>query len=198
MKSRVTLAAALLFFCSLSVRADDPKPAPGEMDPAMMEAMVKAMTPGDAHKLLDPMTGTFDTKISMWMVPGAEPLTTSGTSENRWVMGGRYVEQQFNGTFNGMPFEGRGYTGYDNVRKQYWGTWIDNMSTGVMICWGSSTDGKVWTFKGTMPDPMSGQELAIEEKVLIADADHHSMEMWMPGPDGKVYKSMQIDYTRKK
>jgi hypothetical protein len=34
--------------------------------------------------------------------------------------------------------------------------------------------------------------------VTVTDENHHSMEMWMPGPDGKVFKMMEITYTRKK
>ena len=33
----------------------------------------------------------------------------------------------------GMPFEGIGRTGYDNVTGKYWSTWIDNMSTGCYL-----------------------------------------------------------------
>ena len=38
----------------------------------------------------------------------------------------------------------------------------------------------------------------IEEKVTIADKDHHTMEMWSPGPDGRMFKMMEIVYTRHK
>jgi hypothetical protein len=167
------------------------------MDPAMMEAMMKAGTPGDAHKNLNALVGSWNTKVTMWMVPGADPMTMDGTSETRWVMGGRYLEERFAGNFMGMPFEGLGYSGYDNVKKQYWGTWMDNMSTGMMMSTGAY-DGKAWTFKGTMADPMTGKDSTIDQKVTFADADHHMMEMWGPAPDGKIYKSMEITYSRKK
>jgi hypothetical protein len=160
--------------------------------------MMAAGTPGDAHKKLDAMNGTWDTKITMWMMPGMDPMTSAGTSENKWVMGGRYVEQRFKGDFQGMPFEGLGYTGYDNIKKRYWSSWMDNMSTSLMTSTGSSADGKTWAFTGTSPDPMSGKDVTVESKIHVHDADHHTMEMWMPGPDGKMFKSMEIAYTRKK
>lgn len=198
MKIKVLFAGALLVLSTFSSLADDPKAKPPEMDAATMEAMMKAMMPGEPHKKLEPMIGTFETKISMWMAPGTDPMTSGGTSENKWVMGGRYVEQRFTGTFNGMPFEGLGYTGYDNVKRQYWGTWMDNMSTGVMVSTGSTEDGKTWSFTSSMPDPMTGKETKVDEKIVVTDADHHSMEMWMEGPDGKMFKSMDMRYARKK
>lgn len=198
MKLRVMFTGAL---CALTLFAfaqhehGHGAPAP---DPAM-EAMIKAGTPGDPHKKLDVFTGTWETEITMWMAPGAPPAKSRGVAENRMIMDGRYLEQRYKGEFFGEPFEGIGYTGYDNVRKQYWGTWMDNMSTAMMVSTGAlSADGKTWTFKGTTPDPMTGKDSWVDEKITVSDADHHTMEMWGPGPDGKSYKMMEIAYTRKK
>jgi hypothetical protein len=41
------------------------------------------------------------------------------------VLGGRFVEQRYAGNFMGQPFSGLGYTGYDNYRKKYIGSWMD-------------------------------------------------------------------------
>jgi hypothetical protein len=169
------------------------------MDPAMVEMMTKAGTPGDAHKKLDGMVGTWQTKLTFWMMPGADPVTSTGSSTNQWIMGGRYLEQRFKGEAFGMPFEGIGYTGYDNVKKQYWGSWMDSMSTASMTSVGSaSDDGKTWNFTATMSDPMTGKDSTSREKITVIDADHHTLEMWGPGPDGTEFKMMEIIYTRKK
>ena len=197
MKVKICLAGALLVAFSLSALADDTKKKP-EMDPAMMEAMMKAATPGEAHKMLNGMVGTWDTKITIWMMPGMDPTTSQGVAVNKSIMGGRYIEQRFTGNFMGMPFEGIGYTGYDNIKKQYFGTWMDNMSTAMMMSTGSvGTDGTM-TFKGSMPDPMTGKDAPFEEKIKVVDADHTIFEMWAPGPDGKMFKTMEIEYARKK
>ncbi len=99
----------------------------------------------------------------------------------------------------GMPFYGIGYMGYDNVKKVYWGSWIDNFSTGLMTSSGSASDnGKSWKFTESMTDPVSGKEITGESRFSVVDADHHTMEMWGPGPDGKMFKMMEISYTRRK
>ena len=198
MKRKLSLVMALVLVCPFALAQDHAKHnQPPAMDAAMMEAMMKAATPGDAHKSLNAYIGTWNAKVSSWMAPGADPMVMEGVSENKWVMGGRYVEQRFSGNFMGMPFEGVGYTGYDNVKKQYWGTWIDNMSTGMMMTTGK-WDGKAWVLTGTMPDPMTGADMAVTNKLIITDADHHTMEMWTPAPDGKTFKMMEIVYSRKK
>jgi hypothetical protein len=174
------------------------KAAPPD-EKAMMEAMTKAATPGEPHKKLDSMIGTWDTKVTMWMDPSKPPAESTGTSENKWVLGNRYVQQTFEGTFMGQPFSGMGYTGYDNITKKYTGTWMDTGSTAMMNMTGKAdAAGKVMTFSGTMNDPMTGKACKLTSKVTVADNDHHTMEMWGPDPTGKVYKMMEITYVRKK
>jgi hypothetical protein len=193
MRPKVTLAVALLVLFSVSLAGQEQKKM------TMEEAMMKAGTPGEAHKKLAGMAGSWTTKATFWMAPGAQPMTMTGSSENKWVMGGRYLEQRFTGSFMGQPFEGLGYSGYDNVKGIYWGTWMDNMSTGMMMTTGTmDEDGKTWNFTGTMADPMTGLDAQITEKVVVTDNDHHTFEMWGPDPNGKIFKTMEIQYTRKK
>jgi hypothetical protein len=197
MKTLIRIAFTVCLIATPLVAQEKPKEMSAE-EKAMMEAWQKAMTPGDAHKKLDAFIGTWNTTVKSWMAPGAPPMESTGTSENRWVLGNRYVEQRFNGSFMGMPFEGLGYTGYDNVKKQYFGTWMDNMSTGMMVSTGKGADGKTYTFTGTMADPMTGKDSVMDEKITVISADQHLMEMFGPGPDGKNFKMMEIVYTRKK
>ena len=64
---------------------------------------------------------------------GAPPAVSEGVSEHRWILDGRYVEQVYRGKAMGMPFEGRGFTAYDNVQGKYLGCWMDTMGTGMMF-----------------------------------------------------------------
>ena len=162
-----------------------------------MELMQKAATPGDAHKKLEPMVGTFDAKVKMWMDPSKPPEESAGTSENTWVLGNRFVQMKYEGTAMGQPFSGMGFEGYDNVTKKYMGTWMDTLSTGMMLSTGTMT-GNVMKETSTMSDPTTGKATKATTKVTVADNDHHTMEMWAAGPDGKTYKMMEIVYTRKK
>lgn len=199
MRKIVLWGAALLVVCASASLAQEPKKAPSAEEKAQMEAMMKAATPGDMHKKLSPMVGTFDVKVTMWNMPGQPPTDSSGTAVDTWVLGGRFVEERFTGNFMGMPFTGIGYTGYDNVRKEYVGTWMDNFGTQMMVSSGNvGADGKTYNFTSSMSDPMSGKTMPVQEKVTVTDDDHHVMEMWGPGPDGKMFKMMEITYTRKK
>jgi hypothetical protein len=193
--SRFALAACLVAAAAAPLAAQDKKKAADEK--AAMEAWQKAMTPGEGQKKLEPLVGTFDTKVRTWMDPSRPPDDSVGTSVNTWALGDRFVQMKYEGVFLGESFNGIGYTGYDNVSKKYVSTWMDSASTGMM--WSTGTlDGKAISMKATVNDPMTGKSSPVEEKLTITDADHHMLEMWGKAPDGKTFKMMEIQYTRKK
>lgn len=197
MRIKLCLAIVLLAF-PLFAQHDHHGAKTPDQD-AAMKAMIAAATPGEPHKGLATFAGTWNTKVKFYPAPGAPAMESTGLSESKMVLGGRYLEQRFTGTMMGAPMEGVGYTGYDNVKKEYWGTWIDNMSTGMMRTTGSSADGgKTWKFSGIFADPLTGKDTTFEEKITIVSNDEHIFEMWGPGPDGKNFKMMEITYTRKK
>jgi uncharacterized membrane-anchored protein len=194
---------ALILLCATTAFAADtakkPQPQLSAAEKAAMEAMQKAMTPGPNHKLLNPFVGTFAVTLSAWTAPGAKPMVNKGTSTNKWVMGNRYVQESYSGTFMNMPYSGMGYVGYDNVKKQYWSTWMDSMSTSTMMMTGSTPDnGKTFKFTGTMADPMTGKDTTFEEHLTVKSNDEQVFEMWGPAPDGKTFKMMELVYKRKK
>ena len=207
MKTRSLLAAfALLAFAGgLAAGAADEKKgketaSKAAMDEkAMMEAWAKFATPSEGHKSFETLVGTWDTKVKMWMQPDAPPQESQGTSENRMTLGGRFLEQRYEGTFMGGAFSGIGYTGYDNFKKKYVGTWMDTAGTSMSNSTGTADgSGKMMTFTGTMDDVQSGKTQPFTQKLAIVDNDHHTFEMWGPDPAGKQYKVMEIHYTRKK
>jgi hypothetical protein len=200
MRKTYSTALVLVFLVggAVSVANAQPKRDKAAEQKAMMDAMMKAGTPGDNHKKLDGMTGTWDANVKMWMEPGKPPTESAGKAVNEWVLGGRWLQQKFEGSMMGMPFSGIGYTGYDNIRKSYVGTWMDSMSTSAMTSTGTGGDAKTWNFTATSLDPQSGEPVNCEEKITWVDKDKHVFEMSCPDMDGNMSKMMEITYTRKK
>jgi len=86
---------------------------------AMQAAWEKAATPSETHKKLIAMTvGTWTTQNKMYMDPKKPPMESTGTSENKAVLGDRFVEEHYTGTFMGKPFTGLGLTGFDNTTQK--------------------------------------------------------------------------------
>jgi hypothetical protein len=81
--------------------------------------------------------------------------------------------------------------------KKFNATWIDNMSTGMMISKGKydETQGLV-DMKGTYVDPMDAQEKPFRQTYKIVDENHHILEMFMNDESGQEFKTMHIEFTR--
>jgi len=186
------VAASVMATATLAL-AQDAKKA----DMTAEQAMMAAAMVGEQHKMMEKMTGDWGYTMKVWTAPGTEPMETSGKRSARMVMGGRYLVEDYTGDFQGMPFEGQGMLGYDNTGKQYVGTWIDNMSTGIMNSHGTCDNG-VWKMTGESLDPVTGKPVTSRSTVTMKDADTMYMEMWMPGPDGKDMKWMEMTCKRTK
>jgi hypothetical protein len=201
MPCRVATAMALMLgLATGAVAQEKAKRSAAPLDEkATMEAWQKAMTPGEGQKKLTPMVGTFETKVRTWMDPAKPPEDTTGTSVSTWVLGDRYVQTKYEGIFMGEMFNGIGFMGFDNVSKKYVSSWMDTAGTGMM--WSTGTmdaAGKVMTLKAMVNDPGTGKPTPADEKITITDNDHHKLEMFGKGPDGKMTKIMEIEYARKK
>jgi hypothetical protein len=204
MRSKGILAGVVLLvvIAALAIGADEKKttPAAGKTDEkAMMEMMAKYSTPGPEHKRLEAFAGIWDATAKMWMDPSAPAQESKGVAENKMTLGGRFLEQSYEGTFMNQPFTGRGYTGYDLYKKQYVATWMDTMGTMIVMATGTAdASGKTWTMTGQMDDPMAGKKMDFKQTATVVDPDHNVWEMWMPGPDGKMFKTLEIHYVRKR
>jgi hypothetical protein len=121
----------------------------------------------------------------------------TGTSEQKMLLGGRYLQQEFAGEMMGSPYNGIGFTGYDNHTRKYVSTWMDSMSTGLMYFEGTAgADGKTITQTARYDDPVQGP-MQWRTVTRIVDDNTFLFEMYSTGKSGKEVKMMEITYTRK-
>jgi hypothetical protein len=200
--------AAILF--ALSAMADEkaasdkerPAQTQGGAGPDMEEMMKKweaNATPGANHKILEPLVGEWTVEARYWMGgQGGPPSESKGTSKVQWILGGRYLKEEFSGEMMQRPFQGMGITAYDNFRKKYLSTWIDSAGTGIFTSEGTADEtGKVLTFLGKMDEPATGQkDKPTKYIVRIISPDKHTFEMHdlSLGDKSKVF---EMTYTRK-
>ncbi len=176
------------------------KPPPAEVDSATMQKnWEEYMTPGDMHKMMANWDGNWEGEVTFWM-PGAPEQKSKSSTVNKMVMNGLYQESEHTGTMMGMPFNGKSTLAYDNHRKEFVNTWIDNMGSGIMVLkgpWDAST--KTITLKGRMVDPGTKGDCDVRQTFQIVDDNTQVMEMFGPDPKtGNEIKTMNIKFTRKK
>lgn len=171
--------------------------APSEAE--MMANWTAFMTPGPEHKVLDFKVGKWKTQVKWWMDETTPPAESEGSAEIQWILGGRYLSEDDNGSVMGMPFQGMGVSGYDNLKKKYVSGWIDNMGTGIMTSEGTYDAAKqTFSYKTSGPDLMASKYVPMRAVETIVDANTFKVEAFAPDVKGKEYRSMEIVYTRTK
>jgi hypothetical protein len=165
----------------------------------MMAAWAKANAPGEFHGHLGSMVGHWNYTSKYRPTPDGPWSESAGTSEIRWAMDKRFVIETVKGDMNGTPWEGMAVTGYDNTRKKYTSTWIDSMSTAIMISYGTVDDSrKVFTFTGTYDDPITGQMDKPTKTILrLINENKHVTEMYDKDEKGEWYMNLEVVYTRR-
>ena len=167
---------------------------------AAMDSLWKAFkTPGEMHKWLEKTNGSWEAELSVWMDPSAPPEKSKATMVQSSILGGRYVVGKFSGIIFKLPTEGQSTMSYDNGKKMFVSTWIDNQSTGIVYMSGNYDEQtKTLNLSGYQTDFMTGKDTNIREELTLIDDDSYTMTMFGPGMDGKEMKMMQGTYKRKK
>ena len=189
--------------------AAQPATATGQSDPQeMMKQMMEMSKLNENHKLLADLNGTWNSTVKFWMNPDSNepPQQSKGIAVRKSIMGGRYVMMDVTGKMQ-MPgadgkmkdvqFKGIGIEGYDNVKKKFVGSWVDNVGTGISLSEGTYDPGtKTFTFTSEV-EPAPGMKTPVREVLKITDKDHMMLE-WYENRGGQEKKTMEINYTRGK
>ena len=180
-------------------RAEEGTACPG-MDAAAMARYRELSTPGPAHRRLDALAGNWSYRMKLWMNPDAPPQEFRGTSENRWILGGRQLQTRHHGRMMGNTFEGIGILGYDNVREEYHSVWMDNMATGLMTSTARFDESENSIHeRGSYSCPMTGvREKRYRAVWHLGNGNRYVYAMYSYDDAGREFKSMEIEYTRRR
>lgn len=203
----LTIIAVSGAICLPTMAADDKKEKsdkqPGEAE--MMAMMMEMAKPGENHKMLQDGVGTWSYVAKWWMSPDAPPSESKGTSVGRSAMDGHYVITDHTGKMQmpgpdgkmmDMDFKGMAIEGYDNAKKKFVSTWIDNMGTGIMSMEGTYDSAtKTLTYTGEY-EMMPGTKTKMRQTIKYTDKDHRLYEFY-EDRGGKEVKTMELTYTRK-
>jgi hypothetical protein len=179
----------------------------GQPDPQeMMKQMMELSKLNENHKLLTDLDGNWTYTIKFWMNPdpNAKPEESKGTAVRKSMMDGRYSTLDVTGKMEmpgpdgkkkEMTFKGHGIDGYDNVKKKFVGSWVDNMGTGIMFSEGTYDPAtKTFTYTSEF-ESIPGMKQQIREVIKVTDNNHHTLE-WYENRGGQEVKTMEINYTR--
>ena len=130
-----------------------------------MKAWQDFMTPGPMHKWMAGQVGTWEAEVSQWMDPTAPPTKSKATDVVTMAMNGLYQVGNFSTSMMGMPMMGQSTLGYDNAKKWFVLSWIDNLGSGIVYMTGTYDEKtKTLSLKGKQTDPMSGKDTDIRQE----------------------------------
>ena len=169
---------------------------PTEME-SMCAVYQELATPGAPHKLLAEMAGSWSVKSTCRMESDGPPMESTGTAEQRMILDGRFLQQEYSGEMMGGLFTGIGFTGYNNHTGKFVSTWMDTFGTGIYYFEGSAgPDGKTITQTCSYDDPVRGP-LNWRSVTRIVDDNHLEFEMYTTDKSGREDRMGEMTYTRK-
>ena len=206
----LTAVAMSVAICLPSLADDKDKSNKDAKQPSeaeMMAMMTELAKPGENHKLLANSVGTWTYTVKFWMNPdpNSPPSESTGIAVTKKVLGGRFFISEHTGKMQmpgpdgkmmDMEFKGISTEGYDNVKKKFVSSWVDNMGTGIMNSEGTyDPAAKALTYHAEY-EAMPGMKTKIREVIKLTDKDHHTFEFY-EDRGGTEVKTMEIKYTRK-
>jgi hypothetical protein len=163
---------------------------------AYLQALAEAGKPGPEHQKLQPFIGDWAFTVRVWTDPSQPPAEATGTVERRWILGGRFIQEKFQGEYKGKTYEGLGLIGYDNAQKKF--TTVRACSVSGTISQGLATcDGSGTKFVCAMEEycPLTGQKVQGRDEILLDNNDRIVMNKYRT-VQGKEVKTMEIISVR--
>ncbi len=158
-----------------------------------MASAQEPQRPGPEHAHLKAMEGTWDTVMEM----GGQK--SKGTANYKSVCGGMWLASDFESELAGVPYQGHGMDGYDQLKKKFIGYWFDSMTSAPMMFEGNfDADHKLLTMTGTSPGP-DGKPQNFRTTTEMNGADQMTFKMFLASTsNGKEELAFTIEYTRRK
>ena len=149
--------------------------------------------PGPKLAHLEKMIGTWDTVMEM------RGQQSKGMATYKSVCGGMWIASDFESELAGVPYQGHGMDGYDQMKKKYLGYWFDSMSSFPMTMEGNfDDDDKVLTMTGSSPG-QDGKLQKFRTTTEMQGIDRMTFKMFMiAAQDDKEELAFTIEYTRRK
>jgi hypothetical protein len=163
-----------------------------------LKALAEAGKPGAEHQKLQPFVGDWTFTLRVWTDPIQPPAQVTGTVERRWILGGRFIQENVQGEYKGKTFEALGLLGYDNAQKKFTAVracgLCGTISQGLATCDDSGTK---FVCAKEECCPLTGQKVQGRDEIRVENNDRIVMTMYRT-VQGKEVKAMEIVSLRKR
>lgn len=164
----------------------------------MMEKAKRFTTPGPAHKELERFLGSWETG-TRFVMQGKRGDPEKGTAEGRWLMKGRWLVLEGQGTLMGRPHRWHTIMGYDNFKQSYVVTTVSSMDTAMLRSEGDMLpDGSALITYGTLDEYLTGEHDKMVKYVWRFSSKERMLFEVHDLPIGETgTKVVEVVFTRK-
>ncbi len=158
----------------------------------------------EAMGLLKSDEGTWDAAVSLWPKPGGEPIKCRAVVTARMAVGGKYLEQQFDGTFGpelgNKTWTSLSYTGFASSTGQYEAVRMASTDSPMIVVRGkaNSDKGKGVSIELVGEYMMMGARATERDLIRHEGPDKCVIESWMSLAGSKEFKGAEFVLTRAK
>jgi len=183
----VLMAAALVFHPAAG--QDPQKPTPAEL----MEMYQKRNAPGPEHELLEKMAGRFRTTTRYYQ-PGGEPWELEGVTDNRLILGGRFLACDAKFGKADLENESHVILGYETRYERYINVTFDTMGTYYVTAAGQyDPESRTLVMTGQDEDPMEGTR-NYDFVTRFLDGGRFVNEIVFKFPGGAEHKAVEVEH----
>lgn len=167
--------------------------------PVMTEEIARAIDasrPGPEQQWLAPLVGRWKMELTSYS-PTQPALSLKGTSDNRWVLGGRFLLSETAAGDGATRVEGMMLFGYDARERRFFAVGLNNLATGYNQ-WSGSYDprDRSLILSGKQRDEATGAASVSRQQLKIEGPDRYSLRVFVDRPGRPPIRVAEAIFTR--
>lgn len=174
--------------------------APAPPASAVADEIVRYMAvsrPGPDHRWLDPLVGSWNVELR-WLGAGEAETRTSGTSDNRWILGGRFLQCESTAGEGPSRIDATTIYGFDNNQKRFFSLAFHNLATSYRELSGSYDPAtQSFLLSGKERNEVTGSVLVYRELLKVEGPDRHVLKVYVDAQGRAPVKVAEAVYTRR-
>ncbi len=176
--------------------AEDKPGVSTDQDDIVAKRFAKASTPAEQHEWLAGFAGKWKMVSRYMIMPDTPAVESTGTSEFKMLMDGRFLVESQDANGGAGPFKGMGVVGFNTLTGKAERVWFDTTSTGMVKSEGDLlADRNEIRWVDTWIDPLANEVRSVTS-ILRKVSDTEFTFQQTNEYHGQTFKSLVISYRK--
>ncbi len=200
MKTPTIVAAALLLGAGLALAARPAQDAGADPMAQAFADAAKYLQPQPEHTWLEQFLGEWDTTLRVTMAPDAPPMESKGRATVRWLLEGRWLLLESEGSMMGMPMKTATILGYDAFKKKFVSSMCNSFDPFLLQAEGmKDRTGQALNLWGPMDEYLTGErDKPVRYTWRIVSPDKLVLEVHDLAIGEPNTKVVEVEHARRK